>query len=182
MSTSVVCPQCHTHIPRNTKEEQFWSYVDKSGDCWVWCGDTDHGYGRFTYAKSKTRAHRVAYELEHGDIPEGMFVCHKCDNRRCVNPDHLFLGTAADNVADRDRKGRQNRGTNVHTAKLTEEQVKEIVALYATGSTVGSLSIKYGVKVNAIRRILHGQSWKHITQSPNFTDSTVQKIKEGVHV
>lgn len=81
----------------------FWAQVHKSGDCWEWKGKRyPSGYGRH----SKFYAHRVAYELVHGPIPAGMFVCHRCDNPPCCNPAHLFLGTPEDNAKDRERKGR----------------------------------------------------------------------------
>jgi hypothetical protein len=90
-----------------TLEERFWSKVDKSGDCWVW---TDHktaqGDGRIHVGPSMKRAHRIAYELAIGQIPQGMYVCHHCDNKSCVNPEHLFLGTHQDNMTDMMNKGR----------------------------------------------------------------------------
>lgn len=102
-------------VPAGTpSEDRFWAKVDKSGDCWVWTASVFRerlGYGKFQTGSNRGEsrvayAHRVSWELHFGPIPNGLFVCHHCDNPPCVRPDHLFLGTAADNVRDMDRKGR----------------------------------------------------------------------------
>lgn len=89
-------------------DPRFWALVDRDGDgCWEWCGALDgHGYGRTWRDGGRFLAHRRAWECVNGPIPEGMFVCHKCDNPPCCNPDHLFVGTALDNMRDAIRKGR----------------------------------------------------------------------------
>lgn len=101
--------------------ERFWSKVDKSGDCWIWkAGRGGHGYGIFKVAAYRSAyAHRVAWELTNGPIPptegyHGTCVLHRCDNPACVNPSHLFLGTAADNAADREAKGRLPHTPRTH--------------------------------------------------------------------
>ncbi len=116
-------------------------------------------------------AHRVAYELTYGPIPEGMFICHRCDNPICCNPSHLFAGTHADNMQDMITKRRGNIpgiskfiGEENPTAKLTTEQVREIRKLYATGNySHEELAQLFGVGHGAIDNLLAGRSWKHVS-------------------
>lgn len=95
--------------PHSAALDRFMGKVDASGDCWVWTGSVaPNGYGRFFLDGKVVYAHRAAYELTHGTIPDGLYVCHHCDNPRCVQPDHLFLGTPSDNALDKVQKGRAN--------------------------------------------------------------------------
>ncbi|WP_223643966.1 HNH endonuclease [Corallococcus sp. EGB] len=107
-------PNCQPK-PRKRRNiaERFWEKVRKGEGCWEWTLAHLRGYGVFTANGKHLRAHRVAWELTNGPIPEGVLVCHHCDNPGCVRPDHLFLGSNADNNADRDSKGRQARGAKV---------------------------------------------------------------------
>ncbi|RPJ19493.1 MAG: HNH endonuclease, partial [Planctomycetaceae bacterium] len=112
--------------------ERFWEKVRKTDGCWEWTAFLVHGYGQFQRSRAigPQRAHRVSWELHNGPIPAGMCVCHRCDNRRCVRPDHLFLGTYADNSADMIRKGRARKGSRPgqanHMSKLTDADVARI--------------------------------------------------------
>lgn len=140
---------------------QFWEHVDKSGDCWIWtAGRTGNGYGSFSIDGShRIPAHRVAYQLAFGTIPNGLWVLHHCDNRLCVNPNHLFLGTRNDNSVDMVAKGRAARGERNVTARLTREQVREIRAKYDTHLSVRELSREYGVCKSEINYIITKKSW-----------------------
>lgn len=152
--------------------ERFWMYVDRSGDCWIWHGTlASNGYGRFSMNGHADGAHRYSWQFAHGPIPAGLVVCHRCDNPPCVNPEHLFLGTPADNMADRDAKGRgfkvgqlpsvlRPHGELHYRAKLTADQVREIRSLRIEGHSLSRLASRFGVGKNTIARAAKQQSWK----------------------
>lgn len=139
----------------------FWSRVDRTGSCWIWQGPLDRdGYGKkFNLNHTKLSPHRLSYILRHGTIPAGLCVCHSCDNRRCVNPDHLWLGTNQQNTLDRHVKGRTARGEKINHAKLTEQQVREIRDLKLTHKETAVL---YGVTPWCIEAIRQRKTWRHI--------------------
>ena len=142
-------------------------HLRPQGDCLVWTGARwENGYGRVYIAGEDCRVHRLMWELTNGDIPEGMLVCHTCDNPPCCNPDHLFIGTFKDNSADRDKKLRHYHGEDVNTNKLTEDQVIEIRLLWESSprkyGLLSALGREYGVSHIQIRNIITGKSWKHL--------------------
>lgn len=143
--------------------ERFWSKVDvgELDECWEWLAGKDRNdYGQFWVRRGLWQAHRVAWVLTYGPIPEGLFVCHHCDNSSCVNPYHLFLGTNADNVADSARKGRRAKGEKNGSSKLTKEEVLDIRDLYATGEwTQQELADEFGVSNPAISYLLSRRTW-----------------------
>ena len=154
---------------------RFWNYVAKTATCWLWNGGrSPSGYGKFRVGRQSMRAHRVAWELTHGVIPQGMLVCHHCDNPPCVRPDHLFLGDSHANSTDSARKGRtafqrhpairyEVRGEQQHLARLTALQVQAIRARYAKGETNKSqLAREFGVSTPTIRHLLNGRTWNHV--------------------
>lgn len=145
---------------------KFWSQVKKSDGCWEWTGTKGYepyAYGKITWKQCPLLCHRVSYVLKKGPIPKGMLVCHKCDNPKCVNPDHLFPGSSLDNLLDCIKKGRKNNvvGEDHCRAKLTVDQVKEIRAEYPV-RTIKQVDFanKYGVSRAAIHHIVKGSSWK----------------------
>jgi hypothetical protein len=137
--------------------------IDDMTGCWNWVGaKTPYGYGQLRFDRKVKYVHRCSYEIHCGPIPDGLFVCHHCDNRACINPTHLFLGTNADNTADRHAKGRDGRlfGADQNGAKLTEASVLAIRA--AHGITQGKLAEQYGVSQSMISCIRLGKNWTHI--------------------
>lgn len=148
-----------------TLRERFEEKVDRSGGpdaCHEWTSTLHRlGYGRFYDGAKRIYAHREAWRLEHGDIPEGIHVLHRCDNRPCVNPRHLFLGTQKDNMADASEKGRMAKGVKNGRSKLTREQVKEIRRLRGKAYQK-DLAKRFGVARNTICVIQLRQTWKHV--------------------
>jgi hypothetical protein len=133
--------------------------------CWVWMGGTTvRGYGQIESHKRKLYAHRASYEAFIGPIPEGMYVCHACDNVACVNPNHLFLGTQKQNLQDMASKGRSTRGEKNPQAKLTEMDVHVIKKFFFTKSDVTDAEIAklYGVTRSAITLIRKKERWNHV--------------------
>ncbi len=132
--------------------------------CWVWTATRERkGYGKIRADGKMRQAHRVSYELHRGGIPDGMFVCHHCDNRACINPDHLFLGSHADNMEDMKSKGRQQIGVRNRQAKLTEADIVAIRA--ARGAPQPELARTYGVSQSHISDIQTGKKWANVHRS-----------------
>lgn len=131
-------------------------------DCWGWKGYTTRGYGRVHTNGNSLAAHRVSYELFVGPIPEGLLVCHKCDNPSCTNPQHLFLGTSIDNIKDRGSKNRHAHGSNIPWTHLTEDDVLRIRQLFAEGKSRFEIAQIFNVDADNVYRIAHGDRWKHV--------------------
>jgi len=151
------------HYSRPSAEERFWGQVAKGDGCWEWTGtDRGRGYGRI-YANGRTiGTHRFSYELHHGPIPAGMFVCHSCDNPRCVRPDHLFLGAPAENSADMVAKGRQNSpvGERHGGSKLKAEDVRQIRRLVDERAvTQREIGERFGVSQSLVAQIAARKVW-----------------------
>jgi hypothetical protein len=142
---------------------RFWSKVAFTDGCWEWQASIRKrdGYGRFqTGATTQETAHRFSYALANGPIPQGMFVCHRCDNPRCVRPDHLFLGTPDDNMQDKTRKGRQAKGSEI-SKRLRPEDVLLIRTMYASGNySQQELADSFGVYQTTISHIIRRSNWK----------------------
>ena len=159
------------HNHRKPLDEIFWSHVEAKDDpheCWIWRGALAGrmGYGKLKFQGKARSAHRVSWELAHKrPVPDGFLVCHHCDVPACVNPDHLLLGTQAENLADRDSKGRAvyYRGAANPTSKLTDDKVREIRQRAAKGETRRALAADFGVSSATITHIVHRRAWSHVS-------------------
>jgi len=146
---------------------RFWRHVDKTNGCWLWTASLDgKGYGQFGIEKRSHRAHRVAWELTFGAVPAGLCVLHHCDNPRCVNPAHLFLGSMKDNTRDmlskqRDGHGRMPGARNPN-AKLTDDDVRTIRRRREEGQKLREIAADYGITEANVSYIFKRKGWKHV--------------------
>lgn len=156
-------------------KERFWSKVNKTSGCWIWTASKrNKGYGAFGWTTPdgqtiQERAHRVSWMWTHGEIPNGLCVLHRCDVPACVNPDHLFLGTKAENNDDMRRKGRSvpggTYGAGRYKRKLTPKEVMGIrISRTEHGFSYAALSRVYGISISHAHRIVNGGSWKHLDE------------------
>lgn len=154
---------------KQTMEQGFNKFVIKNKEgCWGWsgCAPKNPGYGQFRYSMKKIRAHRASWIIHFGEIPQDMLVLHKCDNRTCSNPEHLFLGTDKDNLLDMIKKGRHpivgQRGEKSKCSKLTNDQVLQIKELFKTENSNKKIANLFNVHPGTIGSIKYGRNWRSI--------------------
>lgn len=182
----LICPQCQKPFPEDlhsrrrfcstacfianrgadTTVDRFWASVQKTDKCWLWTSATNkNGYGvlRLSGVKSNVLVHRFSYQIHFGEAPDDKRVCHRCDIRNCVRPDHLFLGTQTDNLRDMYKKDRHPKGQDRGHAKLTDEAVQQIRALYQEGRIrQKELARRFGVSQGTVSEIISRKRWTHI--------------------
>ena len=153
-----------------TTGQRFWEKVEKTDDCWLWIAAKDGcGYGLFRDNGKTHRAHRFIYQSIHGDIPKGLHVCHACDTPSCVNPDHLWLGTNLDNIADKTAKGRTRAGISLGEAngqsKLTETSAAMIKTCLKAGYSQSAIADAFNVSRWLVQNISNGDVWGHVDET-----------------
>lgn len=193
MSRELICPNCQSPFQSSNSSKKycstkcrFWHKVEILGpdDCWKWTADKIHnGYGHFKYKRHTVVAHRIAWELSYGAIPDNLYVLHYCDNRICCNPRHLFLGTHADNMADMVQKGRSaiEHGEYNPQAKLTDKQVKEIKSQLTENVPQPVLAKKYKTSQSNISQINTGKTWTHIMDVTHATEGKHRSLNNRSH-
>ncbi len=136
--------------------QRFWDKVDKSDDCWEWQGYCLKGHGRFLYDGYVQYAHRVSWQINVGEIPEGMCVLHKCNNKPCVNPDHLYIGDYQDNAIDRSKDGTNTK------MKLDAGEVRLLRDLFDDGVHYKSLMWLFGIGETTVHRVANRTFYKWV--------------------
>jgi len=167
----------------------FWKNVkiDDLLGCWLWTGaKINSGYGTVKIDGKRYLVHRYSWELAKGEIPDEMYICHTCDVKLCVQPDHLFLGNQKDNMSDASAKGRLPKGEQHYISKLTPAILLECGKLVKQGVTYRELAQKYGASPSAINNALLGRSWKHLEfkgytkarKHAKLTEDEVRRIRK----
>lgn len=176
--SSSVCKSCR-YNKQNEKDLFFKKVVKKKG-CWDWNAKKNkNGYGSMRFRGKNMNAHRVSWIIHTGIEPNELSVCHTCDNRICCNPEHLFLGTAKDNVHDMIRKGRKNplKGSNCPWAKLTENDIVSMLKLFEEGHTNAYVGKIYGIHGASAGEIKRGEIWGHIGDRSRIKVNKPKEIK-----
>ena len=147
-------------------KERFWMRVNVKNEeeCWKWLGSfSSTGYGQIVVNGKNSRTHRVSWVLHYGDIPKRLHVLHKCDNRWCVNPRHLYLGTNLDNIKDKISRGRHSKGTMRPMAKLTDEKVRQMRTKFLGGKhTYFEVAKDFNMSLGQTWMIINQKAWKHV--------------------
>lgn len=157
--------------------DRLWSRVEKTDGCWLWTKKRIGGYGVLMYQTKQLKAHRVSYELAYGAIPDGLIVCHDCDNPPCVRPSHLFLGTHLDNHADAVAKGRKNEKRLADWRPgLTDDQRREVRELYQNGVSSRDIRRRFGVSRSHIFSIIKGVAM--LGRNPRARSLSVEDVKQ----
>lgn len=164
-------------LNRRSVADRLDAFTDKSGDCWVWTGGrVAQGYGRLRVNGKDLAAHRMAWVRASGPIPAGLLVCHRCDNRKCVRPDHLFLGTVADNNRDKKIKG----GLRGYRIKLRPDDVREIRAINPrTRAEIQRTAKQFSVSELTIHRVVQRVIWSEPEFEPEAQAAPVDERKEA---
>lgn len=164
---------------RLSPHEAFWLHVEDVGECWMWKGNVSRRYGRLYIAGRTIRAHRYAWEAVYGPVPDGLVVCHRCDQPLCVRPDHLFAATPAENNADRAAKGRSAKGdrhpARMHPetrprgeahgmAKYTAQQIQGAKAMIDAGHTLNDIARLTGINKSTLSKVKRGIQWAPLAQ------------------
>lgn len=145
---------------------RFWKYVRFTSSCWLWEGPPHRRYGRLQVGgngiEQTIRAHKLSWIIHHGIIPDGLHVLHKCDIGRCVNPDHLWLGTQLQNNQDMAEKGRAAKGEQCGNSKLTELEVLRIREVSGLGHSQKEIAAKFKISPSQVSALHLRKFWKHI--------------------
>lgn len=159
--------RCKGILSRTSAAQIFEARVARSEGCWLWTGciGRQTGYGCAVVSGRRVDVHRLSYELHRGPIPDGMCVCHSCDVRACVNPDHLWLGSSDENMADMAAKGRSAQGERNTFARLTERDVATIRRKYAAGTSGHALAREFNVHPDTVYFAASGKTWRHTMTS-----------------
>jgi len=149
---------------KSIEKKVLFNVKKLSNGCWIWNGSlTEFGYGQVFHNRKMYRAHRLSWIIHNGEIPKGILICHICDVRSCINPQHLFMARHQGNMDDMVKKGRQSKGENQSFSKLTEKQVKEIRTINKIDKySYIDLAKQYKVSRTTIYNIVNLKAWKHI--------------------